>query len=168
MIRMLVRSGSAVALALAWLAFPGISQAQQPSPSAIATAKELLEVKGATNMLNPLVPGIIETVKNNYLQTNTALYKDLNEIAALLRAEFDPRRTEVLNDIATLYAQRFSEQELKDVIAFYKTPSGKKFVTEEPLVIDQGLQRAQAWSQKLSEEVISRYRAEMKKRGHEL
>jgi uncharacterized protein len=168
MTHMFARSGRAAAFAFACLAFTGIAQAQQPSPGAIAVAKELLQLKGATNMFDPLVPGVIETVKNNYLQTNTSLVKDLNEVAALLRTEFNPRRAEVINEVAVLYAQRFSEQELKDIVAFYKTPAGKKFVTEEPQVIDQSLQRAQAWSQKLSEEVLSRFRAEMKKRGHDL
>jgi len=165
---MLVRTGRAAALALACLAFAGAANAQQPSPAAIAVAKELLQVKGATTMFDPLVPGIIETVKNNYLQTNTSLVKDLNDVAAQLRTEFAPRRAEIIADVATLYAERFSEQELKDVVAFYKTPVGKKFAAEEPQVIDQSLQRAQAWSQKLSEEVLSRFRAEMKKRGHDL
>jgi uncharacterized protein len=144
------------------------TQAQQPTPGAIAAAKELLEIKGASAMFEPVINGVVETVKNNFLQTNPSLAKDLNEVAAQLRAEFAPRRAEVLNDFANLYAQRFSEQELKEVVAFYKTPTGKKFVAEEPLVIDQGLQRAQAWSQRLADEVLSRMRAEMKKRGHDL
>ena len=144
------------------------AQAQQPTPAAIAVAKELVEIKGASAMFEPVINGVVETVKNNFLQTNTTLTKDLNEVAAQLRTEFAPRRAEALNDFATLYAQRFSEAELKEVLAFYKTPTGKKFVTEEPLVIDQGLQRAQAWSQKLAEQVLSRFRAEMKKRGHDI
>jgi uncharacterized protein len=144
------------------------THAQQPTPGAIAAAKELLEIKGASAMFEPVINGVVETVKNNFLQTNPSLAKDLSEVAAQLRAEFAPRRAEVLNDFANLYAQRFSEQELKEVVAFYKTPTGKKFVAEEPLVIDQGLQRAQAWSQRLAEEVLSRMRAEMKKRGHDL
>jgi uncharacterized protein len=143
-------------------------QAQQPTPGAIAAAKELLEIKGASRMFEPVINGVVVTVKNNFLQTNPSLVKDLNEVAAQLQTEFAPRRAEVLNDFASLYAQRFSEQELKETVAFYKTPTGKKFVAEEPLVIDQGLQRAQAWSQKLAEEVLSRMRAEMKKRGHDL
>jgi uncharacterized protein len=165
---MLVRGGRAAIVALACLAFAGTARAQQPTPGAIAAAKELLAAKGAMTMFDPLVPGIIETVKNNHLQTNTSLSKDLNEVAALLRTEFAPRRGEVIDEVAAIYARRFSEQELKDVVAFYKTPAGKKFVTEEPLAIDESLQRAQVWSQKLSEEVLTRFRAEMKKRGHDL
>lgn len=164
----LARYGRAAALALACLAFSGAAYAQQPTPAAVAAAKELLDIKGAVRMFDPLVPGIIETVKNNYLQTNPALVKELNEVAAQLRTELAPRRADVINLVAVLYAQRFSEQELKDVVAFYKTPTGKKFVTEEPTVIEQSLAGAQAWSQKLSEDVLSRFRAEMKKRGHEL
>ena len=64
-----------------------------------------------------------------------------------------------------LYAQRFTEQELKDVIVFFKTPTGKKFLAEEPAVIDQGMRSAQTWSQKVAEEVFARFRAEMKKRA---
>jgi uncharacterized protein len=168
MTRMLVRYGRAAALALACLGFFGAAQAQQPSAGAIATAKELLDLKGSTRMFDPLVPGIIETVKNNYLQTSPALFKDLTDVAAQLRTEFAPRRADVINQVAVLYAQHFSEQELKDVVAFYKTPTGKKFVAEEPTVIEQSLATAQNWSQKLSEEVLSRFRVEMKKRGHEL
>jgi len=164
----LARFGRAAILALACLGFFGAAHAQQPSAGAIAAAKELLELKGSTRMFDPLVPGIIETVKNNYLQTNPALYKDLTDVATQLRTEFAPKRAEVINQVAVLYAQRFSEQELKDVVAFYKTPTGKKFIAEEPTVIEQSLSAAQAWSQKLSEEVLSRFRAEMKKKGHDL
>ena len=65
---------------------------------------------------------------------------------------------EIVDEIARLYAQRFSEAELKEVIAFYKSPVGKKFAGDEPVVIDQGLQRAEAWSKKMSDEVMTRFR----------
>lgn len=160
------RHGLAAALAL--LAFLMPAPAQQPSPSALATAKELLELKGAWTMFDPLVPGVIEAVKNSFLPTHPSLAKQLNEVAAQLRTELAARRNEVMNEIAMLYAQRFSEAEMKGVIAFYKTPIGKKFLLEEPAVVDQSLAYAQAWSNKLSEEVIARFRTEMKKKGFDL
>jgi hypothetical protein len=45
---------------------------------------------------------------------------------------------------------------------------GKKFAIEEPAVIDQGLQRAEAWSHKINEEVTKRFQEELKKKGHNL
>jgi hypothetical protein len=158
----------AAALALAFIACASPASAQQPTPGTIATAKELMQAKGATNMFDPLIPGIIESAKNAILPSNPGLFRELNEVAALLRTRFAARRNEIIDEIARLYAQRFTEAEMKEVIAFYKTPVGKKFVSDEPAVIDQGLQRTQAWSNKLQDDVLSGFRTEMKKKGHDL
>jgi len=145
-----------------------VVQAQQPSPGAMAAAKELLEIKGAENMLGPIVPGVVETAKNTLLQTNPNLGKDLNEVAVQLRTELTPRAAEVIQEFVTLYAQRFTEAELKQVVTFYRSPLGKKLLTDEPALMDQGFRQAQSWANRLSEQVIVRFREEMKKRGHQL
>jgi hypothetical protein len=142
--------------------------AQQPSATAMATAKELVTVKGAKTLYEPLVAGVIEKAKGMFLQTNPMLGKDLNEVAAKLRADLAPRSAEVLTDTARLYATRFTEQELKDTLAFYKSPLGHKLLAEEPIIADQSMRSATSWAEKLSEEVISKMRAEMRKRGHDI
>jgi hypothetical protein len=146
---------------------PGWAQ-QKPSPAAIAAAKELLILKGGDLPFNPVVYNVIEKVKNVFLPTNPNLSKELNEVAAKLRKEYDPKRAELLNDVARMYAERFSEQEIKTLITFYKSPLGRKMVTEEPKIIDQSLHYVENWGNELSDEVLSRFRAEMKKKGHDL
>ena len=158
-----------LALGLAFAAYGGAADAQQqPSASAIATAKEVITVKGAAAIYDPLVPGVIEQAKSVFLQANPTLGKDLNEVALKLRAEYAPRGAEVLNDVAKLYATRFTEQELKEALAFYKSPLGRKLLTEEPNILDQSMRNAQTWAERLSQEVIAKMRTEMKKRGHEI
>ena len=166
--RLLARLVCMTVLTLACFAFAGGARAQQPSAAAIATAKELIEIKGALNIFEALVPGVIEQTKNLFLQTNPTLSKDLNEVAAQLRAELAPRRAELTDRVAFLYAQRFTEQELKSTLLFYKSPLGKKLAAEEPGFVDQSLSFAQEWANKLSEEVVGKMRVEMKKKGHEL
>ncbi len=163
-----VRPPFALLLALA-LAVPiGSAAAQQPSASAVATAKELIAVKGAGAIYKPLVSGVIERAKTVFLQTNPMLGKDLTEVAAKLHADYAGRGVEVEDDFARIYASRFNEQELKDALAFYKTPLGKKLIAEEPAILDQSMKNAQNWANKLSEEIIGKMRAEMKKRGHDI
>jgi uncharacterized protein len=159
-----------LALGLALAARVGGADAQQPQPSAtaIATAKELITVKGATALWDPLVPGVIEQAKSVFVQANPTLLKELNEVALKLRAEYAPRSAEVVNDVAKLYASRFTEQELKDTLAFYKSPLGKKLLVEEPTILDQSMRNAQSWADRLSQEVIGKIRNEMKRRGHEI
>jgi uncharacterized protein len=162
------RSVPVLMLALALIAAIGSAHAQQPSAAALATAKELIAVKGGTAIYEPIVPGVIEQARSVFLRTNPALSKDLNEVAGKLRVEYAPKTTELLNEVAKLYAARFTEQELKEALAFYKTPLGRKMLAEEPAILDQSLKNAQIWANRLSEEVIGKMRAEMKKKGHDI
>jgi hypothetical protein len=146
----------------------GFAHAQAPSASAIATAKELVETKGGNAMFDPVIVSMVEQTKGALLQTNPQLAKDLNDVAVQLRAEFAPRKDELMNQAAKLYADRFSEQELKDMLAFYKSPLGKKMVLIEPQVLDETFNYIQQWGARTSEEVMNRFRAEMKKKGHNL
>lgn len=147
----------------------GTASAQpSPSPAAVAMAKEVIVLKGATRLWDPIVPGVVEQAKNTYLQMNPMLSRDLNEVSARLRSELTPRLAELVDEAARIYATRFTEPELKDVLAFYKTPIGRKVITEEPKVLDASMTHAQNWANKLSEEVLSKFRTEMKKKGHDL
>ena len=157
-----------LALGLVFALGIGAADAQQPSPTAIATAKEVITAKGAAALYSPLVSGVIERTKSVFLQTNPTLGKDLNEVAAKLHAEYATRSAEIVNDVAKLYASRFTEQELKDILAFYKSPLGRKLIVEEPAILDQSMKNARAWAENLSQEVIAKMRAEMKKRGHDI
>jgi hypothetical protein len=141
---------------------------QQPSPAALATAKELVTIKGVQGVYEPLIRGVVEKARLVFLQTNPMLSKDLNEVAAKLRNDLNSRSAEGLSETARLYAMHFNEQELKDVLAFYKSPLGRKMLAQEPLIADESMRSAATWAEKLSEEVMNKMRAEMKKRGHEI
>jgi hypothetical protein len=163
-----VRSARVALLALSLTAVAGAARAQEPSAAAVKLARELIELKGATKMWDPIIPGVIEQAKGVFLQTNPSLNKDLNEVAATLRNEYAPRGGELSTTVARLYAQRFTEPELQEALTFYKTPIGRKIITEEPKVLDDSFAQVQQWAQRFSEEVIKRMREEMKKKGYDL
>ncbi len=41
-------------------------------------------------------------------------------------------------------------------------------IVQEPLVLDETFNFVQRWSPRVGEEVMNRFRAEMKKKGHDL
>jgi uncharacterized protein len=94
--------------------------------------------------------------------------RELNDVATALHKEFDGRSSEVLEQMAQAYAARFTEQDLKDLLVFYKTPLGQKFIKEEPLALEDGLKRAQRWADAFADTVMTRMRSEMQKKGHQL
>ena len=162
-----------VALALVAVARPAFAQAPaanaNPSPNAILLAKEIVELKGARDTIFiPLVRGVVEKAKNQFMQTNFMWAKDLNEVAANLEKEYASKANELEDQSARIYASYFTETELQQILAFYKSPVGRKMITDEPKALDATMANAGRFGDAMSEEVIGRMRAEMKKRGHDL
>lgn len=142
--------------------------AAQPSPAAFLLAKQIVEVKGVQNIFTPLVRGVVVKTKNMFMQTNFMWAKDLDQVAAIEEKRLAPRVNELVDATARIYAQHFTEAELKQLLAFYQSPVGKKALTEEPKVLDESMAYAGTWGDKLSQEVIADMREEMKKRGHDM
>lgn len=142
--------------------------AQKTSPAALQAAGEIVTLTGSTVLFNPLIAGVVEQAKSLFLQQNPALSKDLNEIATKMRADLAPRMSELSAAVAQIYIAHFTEQELKDLLAFYKSPVGKKYIAQQANIADGSLRFAQDWANKLSDEVVGKMRAELKKKGHAL
>jgi hypothetical protein len=148
---------------------PLAAQAQQPSAVAVTLAREVIVAKGVTAMTQPIVIGAIESAKNAYVPTNPNLTRELNDVAAALHKELDAKGNfEAVEQIARAYAAHFTEQELKDLLVFYKTPLGQKVIREEPIAFEDGLKSADRWATAFGETVMARVRTEMQKKGHPL
>ncbi|SFH97843.1 DUF2059 domain-containing protein [Bradyrhizobium sp. cf659] len=160
-----------LAVGLALSAAPAAAQqaaAPKPSPAAIASAKEILSMKNATAMYANAVPGMVEKVKATLIGQNLNYQKDLNELAPVVAQQLAGREKEIGEGMAQAYAAQFNEQELKDLVTFYKSPLGKKLIEAEPRAIDQSMRVMNSWAQSFSETIASAFRAEMKKRGKEM
>ena len=148
---------------------PALAQTSpQPSPAAVLLARQILDIKDASGLFRPLIRGVIIKARNTFLQTNFMWQRDLDEIAVNLERQYDPRVNELVDATARIYASHFTEQELKDLLAFYQSPVGRKAVTEEPKALDQSMVNAGKWADDFSQEVIASMRAEMKKRGKDM
>jgi|ERR1700722_9408646 hypothetical protein len=166
-------AGLAVGLAL--VSVP--ASAQQPaappakppaSPAAIAAAKEILTLKNANAMYAQAVPSVVEQTKTALLQSNLNYQKDLNEVAVIVAQSLAGREKEIGEGMAKVYADEFTEQELKDLVTFYKSPLGQKLLSAEPQAIQASIAYMRQWGQTFSQVVAAQFRAEMHKRGKDI
>jgi len=167
----MLAAGLAVGLALA--AAP--VNAQQPaapaksaSPAAIAAAKEILSMKNASAMYAQAVPTVVEQTKTSFLQNNLNYQKDLNEVAVIVAQGLAGREKEIGEGMAKVYADLFTEQELKDLVTFYKSPLGQKVIVAEPQAFQASIAYMKQWAQAFSQTVNAQFRAEMHKRGKDI
>jgi hypothetical protein len=158
-----------LAVLAAALALSGpAAYAQKSTAAVMVVASEVVAVTGATALFNPLIAGVVEQAKLLFLRQNPGISKDANEIAIKMRNDLAPRMSELSGEVAKIYAANFTEQELKDLLVFYKSPVGKKYIDQQPKLADASLRFAQNWANKLSDEVIAKMRVELKKKGHSL
>ena len=164
-----IMSAVCLALGLALTALPAAAQQPKPaSPAAIAAAREILAMKNASAMYSQAVPNIVEQTKNQLMQTNLNYQKDLNEVAVVVAQKLAGKEKEIGEGMAAVYAGEFTEQELKDLVTFYKSPLGQKLLTTEPKAIQQSMGFMNQWAQQFAETVNGELRAEMRKRGKQI
>jgi uncharacterized protein len=167
-LRILSAAGLALGLALAAVPPADAQQGKPPSAAAVAAAKEILTMKNASAMYASVVPNIVEKTKTALLQANLNYQKDLNEVAVVVAQSFAGRQTEIADGMAKAYASEFTEQELKDLVTFYKSPLGLKLIAAEPRAIQDSMMYMNQWAQTFAETVNAQFRAEMRKRGKEI
>jgi uncharacterized protein len=155
------------ALFVALIAFGTAALAQSaPTAANVQLAREVVLASGATRAFDGVIPSILQQSLSVFVQQNPDLQKDLTESTKAIAPAFEKRSTEIIDIIATVYATRFSQAELKELLNFYQSAVGKKFVALLPSVLEESFVKTQEWGGKLSEEVVQQLRAEMKKRGH--
>src|SRR5580700_5835037 len=113
-----------IALAAVGAAAPAPAQSQQPSANSMLIAKQIVQIKGVQQMMEPIARGVVEKVKNVVMQTNFMWAKDINEVTAQMHKEFDGRSSEMVDTAARAYASHFTEPELKQILTFYQSPVG--------------------------------------------
>jgi hypothetical protein len=171
--KILPAAGVALGLVLSSASLPAGAQQAAPalkpaSPGCMANAKEILTMKNASGMYANAVPNIVEQTKAQLLQTNLNLQKDLNEVAVIVVQKLAGRQNEIGEGMAQIYCNEFTEQELKDLVAFYKSPLGQKLLAAEPRSIQLSMGYLNQWAQSLAEAVNAEFRAEMRKRGKQI
>ncbi|MBI3275621.1 MAG: DUF2059 domain-containing protein [Methylocystis sp.] len=141
-----------------------------PAPSAaqLTLARDVVINSGIASSFQIIIPQFLDQIGVTLTRTRPELISDLNLVLANIKSEFDKKADDMIDTAARLYLQRLSEKELEDVSAFYKSPSGRKYVGSQPILMNDMFVAMQAWSQKISVDMMTRVREEMRKKGHEL
>jgi uncharacterized protein len=174
MIRLAARS-AALSLAAVLLATAApAQQAQQPPRAAasvpeshLAAARELVGLTGITTIFDSFLPQFGAQIRQN-LVTRPELTKDLDQVLEGLKPELEKQKQTMVDLTARYYATTFTEPELKELVAFFKAPAGRKYLQSTPTILDALAVETQRWTANVAEFVQTRVRAEMAKRGHQL
>ncbi|HEV2543311.1 MAG TPA: DUF2059 domain-containing protein [Methylobacterium sp.] len=152
---------------------PGTAPPPAPAPepevsaSHLALAREVMLSSGIARSFDSIIPTMADQIRKNAV-TRPDLAKDLDDVLKSLDPEMELQKQRLINIAARIYAKRLTEAELKDIVTFFRSPAGKRYVETQPQVLDDMVGAMQDWTQEVSEYIMVRTRAEMGKRGHQL
>jgi len=144
----------AICLAIG-LAAPAFAEDSQPpaDPARVAAARDLLEVTGVTKQMD----GMVEAMSRGFAKGAGA---ENSEMGKKLSTQFDSGmkklleyKDQMISDFAVLYAQTFTEEEMKTVADFYRSGAGAKFIAKTPELMQKGATIGMKYSAKIADEM---------------
>jgi hypothetical protein len=150
------------------LAFSGPAYPQSPSPEAAAAARELVEAARTTAQFKTLLPLMMQQMRPVVVQGRPEVERDYDRIVPLLMELANRQVGEFAEEVAALYARNFTVEEIRQVTAFYRSPVGQKFLEKTPVIAQESMVMGQKFGQRIVQDLQTRMRDELRKRGHNI
>jgi len=161
------------ALLLAWtllalVATPAPLYAQAPDAPRLAAAKELMQVAGVAQQFDEVMPVLAQRLSESFVAVAPDKADLIREVFAQMAVKFVDRKGELIDQIAALYAEKLTLEDLTAIIGFYKSPAGAKLVAAQPEIARQSMALGHRWGAQIGREIEAEARRELKKRGIDL
>lgn len=89
----------------------------------------------------------------------------INKTLSIVEVTFEENIHELVKPMAKLNSEAFTDEELRALITFQKSPVGRKSSKIMPNLVQQGMVMGMNWGQKVGKMAVQRIKAEFKKDG---
>ena len=128
---------------------------------------KLMSLTGVSKHLDQVikmyVPDTLELVR---LANPKIPKKIIDEMKKKFIVEFKRSQPELLGQVIILYSNRFTHQEIKDLIAFYETPTGQKIIRIMPNLTEELAAIGKSWGADVGARVYDRMIKGKQERGY--
>lgn len=142
-----------IGLLLACSAMPLAAQAEPADSTRLALARQLLELNRSTEQaitsmdamltsqraLNPRIPGAF------WDRFGARVHESRDDFTAM---------------VAGIYARHFSAAELRELIAFHRTPIGQRLIELQPQISRESMEAGQQWGARIGQAIAAELEAE--------
>jgi hypothetical protein len=146
----------------------GPARAQAPGADAQAAARELVSTIKLGDQFKALLPTIFKAMKPAIVQNRPDVDRDFDALMPVLQQKMNARVSELEDAFVMIYAGNFSAAELRELIAFYKSPTGQKFLEKTPIVTQQSMAAGQKFGQSAGAEAQKEMKELLRDKGHTL
>lgn len=153
-----------------WCSSP--ARADELTPEKRADIRKLTEMTGAGKMAvqfaDAMGQSTARTLKAARPDVPERVFAVINdELLALIQERMDTPGG-LIDRVIPIYDRYFTHAEIKDLLAFYQTATGRKIVGVMPKVVSESFAAGQDWGKSLAPEIQRRVLATLKREGIEV
>jgi hypothetical protein len=100
---------------------------------------KMQQVNGSAGSISAMYPQIVAQLKSMKPGVTEEQW------ATVKKEVFDVELAELSKQLIPIYKKHFTQEEVKAIIAFYETPTGKKLAEQTPLITVESMQISQVW-----------------------
>jgi|SRR5688572_17999836 len=130
------------------------AQVARPTGPKADDIRKLLVMTGSAQLGAQVMAQLMQSMKKAMPNVPERFWADFQK---------EVRTDELIDLIVPVYDRHLSHDDVKALIKFYETPSGKKFVSVLPQITQESMAAGENWGRGLAERVISRLKAEEEK-----
>lgn len=146
--------------------FPANSQ--EISPDTLSLARQYVDLTDNAQIFETnLIRTGIETMRTVVSQ-NPEMAEDVSAAIGVVIEAYSTRKDELFDQFARVYALRFTDDELREIVVFYQTDVGRKLATSNSIINTELSTVMQIYQANLNIEFFAQVRAELREKGIEL
>jgi hypothetical protein len=143
------------------LAAPIPVSAQAVDPAFQRDIEKMLEVTGAARLGEQIAGAVVQQLGQQMRQSNPTVPARAVEIMSeVVRELFTKEYATLQPRLVVAYAKVLTHDEVRQLIAFYETPLGRRLIAVTPQLAQAGMEAGQGWAQELG----PRLQSEMQRR----
>jgi hypothetical protein len=122
----------------------------------------------SADLAKEVFPLLLVQLKPALTNGDPSAVRDFDMLAPSITASLEKRLPEFVDMIAYVYAENFTADDMRQMIAFFESPVGQKFVKKQPGLIAQSMAAGQKFGEILAADVQKNMTEELRKRGHKI
>ena len=126
----------------------------QDSTSYKKALTEMMAVSGAKATYNSVINQMVANFKEDKPEIPVEVW-DKFGVAFTEKATSD-----IVDLILPIYQKHLTEEDLKNLTIFYKSPTGSKMARETPFIMQESMQAGRVWGTKIAQEFIQKLKDE--------
>ena len=145
-----------------------VAPAQTPSPDAMSAARKLVDTLKLSDQFKAQLPVILLNIKPVVVQGRPEIERDYDTMTPTIADAYTPYFNAMVDAAATVYANNFTADELREIEALYRRPAGQKLLQKSPAIARQIEQIGQDGARKAGDDLRTRLTDLLRQKGHKM